>query len=228
MPIFHRKPVIAPAAPPTGLRCQAQGCSNTDAVSCSYRDRRGRACRAVFCADHCVVVDDVSYCRRHGGTMRALGAKAKVRAGLPDLDNRGPSLVQHVATALEDRIGSRLRLAALPHETVIADPDVTKAFNADRSSRWERSWRLVDDTGVAVKITAFVTEAAPDTLAVRVGSHIVFEGVPPWITRRHDGAALTEMQDEEARRAFYAELEATIAVAITRARETSDHPAWAL
>ncbi|HEX6539095.1 MAG TPA: hypothetical protein VF155_07950 [Candidatus Dormibacteraeota bacterium] len=227
MPIFRRKPAPPATAPPSGLRCQAQGCSSTDAMACSYRDRRGRGCRAVFCADHTVLVDDVAYCRRHGGTMRALGAKARVRAGLPDIDNRGPSLVQHVGSALDEGIRTRLRVAALPTEQVIADADVTKAFNADRSSRWERSWRLVDDTGVVAKITLFVTEEAPDTLAVRLGSRIAFRDVPPWISRRARGERLSEMQDEEARRQFYAELEATIATEIASARETSEHPAWA-
>lgn len=159
--------------------------------------------------------------------MRALGAKARVRAGLPDIDNRGPSLVQHVGSALDEGIRTRLRVAALPTEQVIADADVTKAFNADRSSRWERSWRLVDDTGVVAKITLFVTEEAPDTLAVRLGSRIAFRDVPPWISRRARGERLSEMQDEEARRQFYAELEATIAAEIASARETSEHPAWA-
>lgn len=228
MPIIRRKSATSPTVvPPTGLRCQAHGCTSMDALACSYRDRRGRGCRAVFCADHAVLVDDVVYCRRHGGTMRALGSKGKVRAGLPDVDNRGPSLVQHVASTLDARVTALLQDAAKPHEHVIVDPEVTKAFDPDRSSRWERSWRLVDETGVVVKITAFVPEGNPDTLAVRVGSHIIFEGVPPWISRRGRGEQATEEQDEAARRHFYGELEQAATAAVLSARDTSDHPAWA-
>lgn len=160
--------------------------------------------------------------------MRALGAKGRVRAGLPDVDNRGPSLVQYVSVALDARVRALLQDSAKPQENVIADPEVTKAFDPDRTSRWERSWRLVDDTGVVVKVTAFVPEGKPDTLVVRVGSHVVSEGVPPWISRRARGERATEEQDEASRREFYAELDRTVTAAVRRARDTSDHPAWAL
>ncbi|MGH7685358.1 MAG: hypothetical protein ACREN2_00835 [Candidatus Dormibacteria bacterium] len=227
MPILRRKPTPVAIALPSGLRCQAQGCSSSDATTCSYRDRRGRSCRSVFCSDHSVTVDDDQYCRRHGGTMRALGTRAKQRAGLPDIDNRGPSLLHHVASALEHRITALLHDAAHADEQVITETEVTKAFDPDRSSRWERGWRLVDDTGVSVKVSAFVTDQKPETLYVRVGSQIVYQAVPPWISRRLNGQTVTEAQDEESRREFYAELEATITAAIIQVRETADHPAWA-
>lgn len=228
MPIFRRKTTTPTVAQPvsSGLRCQARGCSSTDAVTCTYRDRRGRGCTAAFCADHSVVVDDGNYCRRHGGTMRALGARGQARAGLPDVDNRGPSLVQHVATTLEPHIAAALAAVARPHEQVIAGPEVGKAFDADRSSRWERAWRLVDGTGVVIKVAVFVTEQRPTVVSVRVGAHIVFEEVPPWIAGRQNPEQASEEQEEAARREFFRQLQVTIAQSVDRVRQTADHPAW--
>lgn len=156
--------------------------------------------------------------------MRALGSRGDVHGGLPDIDNRGPSLVQHIADQLEQPVTTLLRAVAHPNEQVIEETEVTKAFDPDRSSRWERSWRLVDGTGVVVKVTVFVTEADPATVSVRAGSHVVFEEVPPWI--RGSGAEGTRDDDNEARRAFYQRLEETIAEAVARVRENADHPVW--
>lgn len=227
MPIFRRKTTPTLEQPASsGLRCQARGCSSTDAVACTYRDRRGRACTAAFCADHAVVVDDGNYCRRHGGTMRALGARGKARAGLPDVDNRGPSLVQHVANTLEPHIAHALAAVARPHEQVIAEREVNKAFDPDRSARWERAWRLVDGTGVVIKVAVFVAESRPTVVAVRVGSHIVFEEVPPWIASRQNHEQASEEQEEAARREFYRDLQVRIAQGVDRVRQNADHPAW--
>ena len=227
MPIFHRKtPPTVEQPPSSGLRCQARGCSSNDAVACTYRDRRGRGCTAAFCPDHSIVVDDGNYCRRHGGTMRALGEHGKGRAGLPDVDNRGPSLVQHVADTLEPHIAQALAAVARPHEQVIAEREVNKAFDPDRSSRWERAWRLVDGTGVVIKVAVFVSESRPTVVAVRVGSRIVFEDVPPWIAGRQSPEQVSEEQEETARREFYRQLQVTIAQGVDRLRQTADHPVW--
>ena len=228
MPIFRRKTTTPTVeqVPASGLRCQARGCSSTEAVACIYRDRRGRGCTAAFCADHYVVVDDGNYCRRHGGTMRALGSKGKARQGLPDVDNRGPSLVQYVANTLEPHIAQALSAVARPHEQVIADREVNKAFDPDRSSRWERAWRLVDGTGVVIKVAVFVAESRPTVVAVRVGSTIVFEEVPPWIASRQNPEQASEEQEEAARREFYRDLQVRIAQGVDRVRQTADHPAW--
>lgn len=158
--------------------------------------------------------------------MRALGARGKARAGLPDIDNRGPSLVQHVANTLEPHIAQALAAVARPHEQVIAERDVNKAFEADRSSRWERAWRLVDGTGVVIKVAVFVAESRPTVVAVRVGSSIVFEEVPPWIANRENHEQASEEQEEAARREFYRDLQVRIAQGVDRVRQTADHPAW--
>lgn len=156
--------------------------------------------------------------------MRALGSRGAVHGGLPDVDNRGPSLVQHVADQLEQPVTALLRSVAHPHEQVIEEREVGKAFEPNRTARWERSWRLVDGTGVVVKVTVFVTEADTATVSVRAGSHVVFEEVPPWI--RGSGADAARDDDAAARAAFYQRLEETIAEAVARVREDADHPVW--
>lgn len=157
--------------------------------------------------------------------MRALGRRGIAGLGLPDIDNRGPSLVQHVAVQLEGPVTGLLRSVAKPNEQVIEELEVSKAFDPDRSSRWERSWRLVDGTGVNVKVTVFVRESDTATVSVRAGSHVVFEEVPPWIRSKRGGEG-TRDEDDAARSDFFQRLQDTITEAVARVRENADHPAW--
>jgi hypothetical protein len=80
--------------------CTLRGCTRTDAMLCAYRDRRGRQCQAAFCPAHSVSFSGTSYCRRHAGTVQAIGELAKDPNGFPDINDRAPSLVNSIRASV--------------------------------------------------------------------------------------------------------------------------------
>ncbi len=145
---------------------------------CSYRDRRGNACTMAFCPDHWSEVGGVVYCRRHAGTISAMGSDLEVGA-LPELENRGPSLVSWVADEIGPDVEELLRAAARSGETVRTNSGVKVVFDHKRRRRWERSWKLIEPTGISVKVALTVNEDEDDALIdVRVNSNVIARGVP--------------------------------------------------
>jgi len=202
MPMFRRRPTEF--ASPTGtLPCSEHGCGHQTAVNCAYRDRRGRDCPAAFCSEHWSMVGDVVYCRRHASTIIALGPDVELGA-MPALENRGPSLVNHVADEIGPEIVELLRGAARDGETVKADSEVSAIFDHQRRRRWERSWKLIEPTGISLTVSLTVNEDEDDALIdVRVGASVIARGVPPWIARRRAGLAVGGQADTDQRELFH-------------------------
>ena len=210
-------PPTAPALlPTTGVACTLAGCSNDNAQPCAYRDGRGRPCAAAHCPVHGVVSDGKFYCRRHAGVMRAVGAEATPQGGLPDVDNRAPSLVNWIARDLDQNVRRLLTGVARPGESVIADETVHVARDFNRKARWEQSWRLVDHTGVILKVTIQVLEENDSLVRVHVGSGVIADGIPPWIVRRTEDSDVAT--DVEQRQRFYQWLDESIFMAVDRFR----------
>ena len=210
-----------PVAPPTvvqstGVLCTVPECSNDTALPCAYRDGRGRVCGATYCPDHGVTTGGKFYCRRHAGVVRALGSQETPASGLPDVDNRAPSLVNWIARDLDGNVRRLLAGSARPGETVIADETVHVARDFNRKARWEQSWRLVDHTGLVLKVTIQVLEENNSLVRVHVGSGVIADGVPPWIVRRTDRADMAT--DLEQRQRFYHWLDESIFMAVDRFR----------
>ena len=221
--LFRRNRAAQPAPVPspvtvqsTGVVCKVAGCSNDTAQPCSYRDGRGRACRAVCCLDHGASTDGKFYCRRHAGVLRAVGIQATPQGGLPDVDNRAPSLVNWIARDLDSNVRRLLTGAAKTGESVIADDTVHVARDFNRKARWEQSWRLVDHTGVILKVTIQVLEENDSLVRVHVGSGVIADGVPPWIARRTEDSDVAT--DEAQRQRFYQWLDESIFMAVDRFR----------
>ena len=224
MKLFTRK-----AEPPetgTAHWCQARGCVNQTAERCRYVDRRGRRCAAVFCPSHHERVGKDVYCRRHAGTIRALGETGRDRNLLPDLENRGPSLVNWIASDIDERVRSLLEEVARPGERVLAEDEVVLAYDQGRRPRWERSWRLVEATGLVLKVAISVMEDEDPLVMVKVGHEMVAKGVPPWIARRAKDPEITEAADRSQRQLFYRFLQENITVAVHRLRQRADNPTW--
>ena len=188
---------------PTGtLPCSEHGCADHTAISCAYRDRRGQVCGMPFCSHHWDMVQGSIYCRRHGGTITALGS-ASVSGGLPELHNRGPSLVNWIAVEISPAVEELLHSAARGSETVKTESEVTVVFDQNRRRRWERSWKLIENTGINLKVALQVAENEDDALIdVRVGSNVVARGVPPWIARRRAGQQVDSQADLDQRELF--------------------------
>jgi hypothetical protein len=204
-----------PASTP-GLPCALTGCTNETAAPCSYLDGRGRACQSAYCQEHGVSIDGKFYCRRHAGIVRALGSSVTPGSGLPDLDNRAPSLVNWIARDLDANVRRLLVASASRGESVIADETVRVVRDFNRHPRWEQSWRLVDHTGLILKITIQVLEDNDTLVRVHVGSGVIADGVPPWIVRRSENGDMAS--DDEQRKRFYQWLDESIFMAVDRFR----------
>jgi hypothetical protein len=203
MPLFRRRPAIEFASPIGTLPCSEQGCSHETAITCAYRDRRGRVCAAAFCPDHWSMVGNVVYCRRHAGTIVAMGPGVDVGA-MPELDNRGPSLVNHVADEIGPEVEKLLRATARDGETVKSESEVTVIFDHRRRRRWERAWKLIEPTGISLTVSLTVNEDEDDALIdVRVGATVIARGVPPWIARRRAGLGIGGQADADQRELFH-------------------------
>jgi hypothetical protein len=209
----------APAAEetPSTVACTIRGCENQGAQVCAYRDRRGRSCATACCSAHGVSVAGVIYCRRHAGTVQAVGTATDIPGGIPDINDRAPSLVNWIARDLDTAVRANLQQIAHPGETVLADEHVHLARDQVRRGRWSRSWRLIDHTGLVLKVTVYTNDDDDSTVHILVGGVTVPCGIPPWIARRRDGSDVEAAVDISQRRVFYQSLETTIAAAIAQA-----------
>lgn len=207
MPLFRRQaPEYVPPPevtwPAGTLPCSEQGCSATTAIMCAYRDRRGHRCAMAFCPDHWATVGGLVYCRRHAGTVTALGPDTEAGA-LPELNNRGPSLVNWVADDIGMEVAALLRATARGRETVSSEPSVRVVFDRNRHRHWERSWKLIESTGISLKVSVTVKDDDDDALiSVQVDSNVVARGVPPWIAQRRANLPIGDDGDAGQREQF--------------------------
>lgn len=211
MPLFHRSPRSAPAASPQAapasalpagtLPCAHTGCTRSDGLACTYVDRRRRACATAWCPDHVAVADGAPYCRRHAGVVHALPGDGP--QGMPDLDNRAPSLLDWVARDLDGPLRALLESRRGPGMLLTAEP-TRRGFGAggERVRRWERFWKLSDHTGLREWAALGVDEDVPEEVHVRVNAVVRLRAVPPWIEARRTGRVLSAAEDADERRRF--------------------------
>jgi len=207
-------PAVARFAATEGnLPCRQRGCPNQNGVLCHYVDRRNRRCDTAWCPNHCATIGGIVYCRRHAGTIAAIGY-FEHPAGMPDVDNRAPSLVNWVARDLDPFVAATLVQGAEPGETFVREPVVSTYVERGGTRRYERAWKLVDHTGLRLSIAVFVYGEEDVTIRVRVGSTVVAEGVPPWIERRGRGLEVSAEVDRTQRALFYGFLQKHILAAV--------------
>ena len=228
--LFRRRPSEPseppPAPPPltAGTSCSVPECPNGNALTCAYVDRRGRMCPLAFCANHGVVIEGVPYCRRHASAVQAIGALATDPNGRPDINDRTPSLVNWISRDLDGYIRSQLQAQARPGESVVADDAVHLSRDNHRNLRWERSWRLVESTGLLLRVSVTVSEDNDALVRVNVGSEMVADGIPPWIARRRAGEEVDASVDLAQRQLFYQYLQDGIARAVADFRTGGVRP----
>ena len=205
------------------LPCRARGCANHNGVLCHYIDRRGRRCDTAWCPNHWATVGGIVYCRRHAGTIAAIGYFDHP-AGMPDVDNRAPSLVNWVARDLDAFVAATLVQVATQGETFVREPVVSTHADRAGGRRYERGWKLVDHTGLRLVVAVFVHESEDTTIRVRVGSAVVAEGVPPWVERHRRGIEVSDETDRSQRALFYAFLQKHIVAAVRTNRALDQDP----
>ncbi|HEY8754829.1 MAG TPA: hypothetical protein VIN65_00540 [Candidatus Dormibacteraeota bacterium] len=202
---------------PMVARCGEPGCVAQPVDACGYVDSRGAPCRTQWCAEHGSEVGGHRYCRRHAGTMAALGSKANNPRALPDVGHRGASLVRWVYRDLDPALTALLESASRANEHLLRDTEVTVGRAEDGSRSWEMSWKLASPSGIRLRIKLAVEEKDDSLLLVRLGDDVLASGVPPWIEARRLGRQLTEDEDREQRSGFYAFLEEYLSTAIRQA-----------
>jgi hypothetical protein len=163
-------------------------------------------------------VSSTRYCRRHANTLQALDTTSGHAVTVPDVTDRAASLVNWIARDLDASIRTSLTQAARAGETVVADDYVQLIRNQTREARWERGWRLVDHTGLVLKVTLFVDESDDSVVYIRLGEIIIGSGTPPWIANRSTGSVSDTSIDVAQRRTFYQSIETAISAAL---RDTS-------
>lgn len=189
--------------------CHAGGCTAGGATMCAYVDRRSRRCGTMWCSRHRERVDGQDYCRRHATVVRALGEHRT--SPYPDVDNRAASLAAYLGEALDGRITAVLRHRAHDDASLVNHPVRVVALPGGRDRRWQRSWNLVDGTGVISRVAIEVDESDDTVVVTTVGSHRIGRGTPPWIRRGGDAAAAPQR-----RTAFVDAIGAAIEMVLTR------------
>ena len=200
------------------VRCCALDCAASGAAACAYIDRRMRRCRTTWCADHRQRVGANVYCRRHAGVVSALGEQ--LPAGLPELDNRAASLAAYLGDELDARVVSILGRAAERNAeaSLVNHPVRLVKTPGARDRRWQRSWNLVDNTGVVTRVAIEVDESEDTVVMTSVGSSRIGRGTPPWIASREG-----EGDDSERRTAFVEAIGRSIELILTRPEMAPSH-----
>jgi hypothetical protein len=139
--------------------------------------------------------------------MNALGSKANNPGALPDVGHRGASLVRWVYRDLDPALTTLLEGIARSSEHLLRDTEVAVVRGADGTRGWQMSWKLASSGGIRVRISLMVEERDDSILLVRLGDEVIASGTPPWIESRRLGTVLSEDEDREQRRSFYAFLE---------------------
>lgn len=146
--------------------------------------------------------------------MRAITAPAGHANAVPDLQDRAPSLINWIAKDIDAPLRALLAKAARSGERVITDGYVQLTRDIVRRARWERSWRIVDNTGLVIKVVIYIDEGDDSLVHVCAGDLIVGEGVPPWIEHRRKGDDVAVTIDISQRQRFYNSIQDAIAGAL--------------
>jgi hypothetical protein len=147
--------------------------------------------------------------------MNAIGGDEAV-AGLPDLDNRAPSLVGWVGGELDAPIRELfMRIAPPGGATLVADPVRLVLTPGGRARRWSKAWKLVDNTSVLSRVSIEVDELDDGQVCARVDTELIGQGVPPWIAHRRAGDQVDPATAATERRDFAAAMARSIELVVT-------------
>jgi hypothetical protein len=140
----------------------------------------------------------------------------EVVAGLPDLDNRAPSLVGWIARDLDAPIREVLtRLAAPKGASLVTDPVRLVITPGGSTRRWAKTWKVLDSTSVLSRVSIEVDEVDDCEVSARVDSELIGRGVPPWIGNRQAGKRLDPASDASERAEFSAAMARSIELVVT-------------
>jgi hypothetical protein len=163
-----------------------------------------------------VLVGGLPFCRRHASTLIAIDGDESV-AGLPDLDNRAPSLVGWVGRELDGPIRELFERIVPPGgATLVTDPVRLVLTPGGTTRRWAKAWKLVDHKSVINRVSIEVDELDDSNVCARVDAELIGEGVPPWIAHRRAGVQVDPATAAVERRDFAMAMARSIELVVTR------------
>jgi hypothetical protein len=162
----------------------------------------------VWCATHGIRYEARDYCRRHAGVLEVIG---KSNTALPEVGNRAASLTAYLGAALDGRVTAVLQQKADDGAALVNHPVHVITAPGGRGRRWQRSWNLVDSTGVVNSVAIEVDESEDSVVITTVGSGRIGRGTPPWIEHRRGADDLPDR-----RAAFLEAIGRSIELVLTR------------
>lgn len=139
----------------------------------------------------------------------------EVVAGLPDLDNRAPSLVGWMARDLEGPIREVLTRVAPAGASLVADPVRLVITPGGSTRRWAKTWKVLNSTAVINRVSIEVDEVDDCHVSARVDSELIGRGLPPWIANRQAGKRVEPGVDAAERADFAAAMARSIELVVT-------------
>jgi hypothetical protein len=172
--------------------CSISSCQEDRVWSCSYREKSGRRCDTRWCKNHIEVVAGAAYCHRHAGVVRALsateGSILEVKSQ-PSLDDRAVPLLNLICEAVNANVIALLTECAAGRSDiqVARQKTVQEVWIDQERVAWQVSWGLSTSRGYLLRAAIRVGVPEPPVVHAVVANHVIFQGVPYWITRRMRG-----------------------------------------
>ena len=194
--------------------CSISSCQEDRVWACSYREKSGRRCDTRWCKNHIEVVRNTPYCHRHAAVVKALsateGSILEVKSQ-PSLDDRAVPLLNLICEAIDaDVTGLLTECAAGRSDIQVARQKTVQEVWIDQDRvAWQVSWGLSTSRGYLLRAAIRVGVPEPPVVQAVVANHVIFQGVPYWISRR--------MKGEPADAADHARFMAAIKEAIQQA-----------
>ncbi|MGH7723523.1 MAG: hypothetical protein ACRENL_11970 [Candidatus Dormibacteria bacterium] len=162
-----------------------------------------------------MAVAGIGLCRRHASTMRAIEGSEMI-TGMPDFDDRAPSLVGWIGGQLDAPIRELLARLAPNRGAALAVDPVTLVLTAEGGPRhWSKTWKLRDPSGALQRVSIEVEEGGDGHVGARVGGELIGQGMPPWIERRRTGQRADAATDLAERREFSMAMARSIELVMT-------------
>ncbi len=174
--------------------CSFSSCPEDRVWACSYREKSGRRCDTRWCKNHIEVVGNATYCHRHAAVVKALsateGSILEVKSQ-PSLDDRAVPLLNLICEAIDgDVTGVLTECAAGRSDIQVARQKTVQEVWIDQERvAWQVSWGLSTNRGYLLRAAIRVGVPEPPVVMAVVANHVIFQGVPYWISRRMKGEA---------------------------------------
>ena len=162
------------------LYCTARGCTQKTGLACSYIDRRERPCPTAWCPEHRYITHGAVYCPAHGALLDGTAYEFRECVRV-DLGNAVPTVLSWIVQEIDAEVSAAmLQLAMEWHQALVLDPVHFALAGVQRIRCWERAWKVCDNLGPTLRVSAVIEEAKPSVVEARVNTRPVLRLEIPW------------------------------------------------